>query len=165
MHRADPPRGANVRTARATRSRSKLCRSPSRSLNEARDAFARLFDLLEARRVTGAHVPSSPLAEGAAGYRHDLLLEQEPLRELLVVHSRRRDVGEAIERAARLEAVEAEVVEALEHHFAAPVVLADHTQHLVFTGAQRLERRVLTRCRDAHHRVLVDLHHLLDDPG
>src|SRR5438552_1410632 len=89
---------------------SRTAQSSSRALTEAREAFARLFDLLEARRVTGALVPSSPLAEGAAGYRHDLILEQEPLRELLVVHSRRRDVGEAIELAARLEAVEAEVV-------------------------------------------------------
>src|SRR5438093_10038030 len=106
---------ANVRTAGAIRWRSRSCRSPSRSPNEARDAVARLFDLLQARRVAGADVTAAPLAERAARHRDDLLVEQEALRELLVVHPGRGDVREAVERAARLEAVQPEFVEPLEH--------------------------------------------------
>src|SRR5437762_134627 len=165
MRRVGPPPGAIARTAGAIRSRSRFYRLPSRSPDEARDTVTRFFDLLEARRIAGADMASPALAERAPRYGHDLLVEQQTLRELLVVHPRRGDVREAIERSARLEAMQPEVVEALQHHLPAPVVLADHTHDLVFTGAQRLERRVLSRGGYAHHRVLMDLHHLLDDLG
>src|SRR5713226_3691031 len=99
MRRGDPRPEANVRSAAATRPRSRQCRSRSRSPDEARDAIARLFDLLEARRVTRAHMPLPALAERASRHRNDLLVEQQTLRELLVVHSRGRDVREAVEGA------------------------------------------------------------------
>src|SRR5207245_6943104 len=124
---------ASARSAQATASRSTLCRSRSRSSDETCDPFARLFDLLEARRVAGTDVAAPSLAERASRDRDDLLVEEEPLGELLVVHSHRGDVREAVERASRLEAVQPEIVEVLQHHLPAPVVLADHTAHLVFT--------------------------------
>src|SRR5437867_11429673 len=89
MHRAGRRPEGNVRTAGPTRSRSKLCRSRSRLPDEARDAVARLFYLLEARRVTGAHVASPLVAERASRHRDDLLVEQEALRELLRSEERR----------------------------------------------------------------------------
>src|SRR5207237_901042 len=83
------------------RSGQSWCRARSRPPGNAADTSARLFDLLEARRVTRAHVAPTPFAEGAPRDRDDLLFEQEPLRELLVVHSRGHNVREAVERAAR----------------------------------------------------------------
>src|SRR5437899_1079465 len=110
-------------------------------------------------------VPATPFAEGAPRDRDDLLFEQEPLRELLVVHSRGRNVREAVERAARFEAAQTEIVEALQHDLPPPVVLADHPADLVLSVLERLERRVLTGSRHAHHRVLMNFHHLLDHFG
>src|SRR5207302_10489268 len=106
---------AGGRLAGARRLGAKLFRLPSRPPDKARDTFARLFDLLEARRVTRAHVAPTPFTERTPRDRDDLLFEEKALRELLVVHPRGRDVREAIERAARLEAVETEVDEALHH--------------------------------------------------
>src|SRR5438093_890882 len=137
----------------------------SRSSDEACDPVARLLDLLEAGRITGAHVPSSPLPERVAGNGDDLLFDEEALRELVVAHARRGDVREAVERATRLEALEAHLIKPAPHHLSAAVVLADHPSDLVLARPQRLERRVLPGGGHAHHRVLVDLHHLLDDLG
>src|SRR5438552_5125113 len=162
MRRVGLRLAGSARIAGARRSRSKLFRLPSRSPDKARDTFARLFDLLEARRVTRAYVTPTPFTERAPRDRDDLLFEKKALRELLVVHSRGRDVREAVERTARLEAVQTEIVEALQHHLPPPVVLADHPANLVLSVLERLERRILTRGRHAHHRVLMNFHHLLD---
>src|SRR5438552_8790310 len=165
MRRVGLRLAASARIAGVWRSTSKLFRLPSRSPDKVRDTFARLFDLIEARRVICADVAPTPFTERAPWDRDDLLFEEKALRELLVVHSRGRHVREAVERAARLEALQTEVVEALQHHLPPPVVLADHAADLVFTVLERLERRVLTRRRHAHHGVLMNFHHLLDHLG
>src|SRR5207237_5772094 len=100
-----------------------------------------------------------------SGHDDDLFFPKEACGELLTAETRGADVREAVERAAWLEALEAHVVETLPHVPTAAVVLGHYLLHIGFAVPERLDRRILTCGRYAHHRVLMDLHHLLDHVG
>ena len=59
-------------------------------------------------------------------------------------------------------APQADLVEAAHHEIAAAVVLRPHLLHAVPPVAQGLQRGILRDDRGAQHRVLVDLHHRVD---
>src|SRR5438105_7885813 len=66
-------------------------------------------------RNTRARGPD-PVHRTRSPDRGDLFFQEKALRELLVIHFRRRDVREAVERAAPFGALQPEVLEALQHH-------------------------------------------------
>src|SRR5207245_7769994 len=140
--RAGRQRRVPLRSVRAIPRRSRL--RPPRTprllspTDEARDAIARFLDLLERRRVARADVPRAALAEGAARDDDHLLLGDEPLAELAVGQAGARNVREAVESAARLEAVQPQLVEAAQHHLPPLVVRGDHAADLLFAAPQRL---------------------------
>src|SRR6187200_500032 len=70
-----------------------------------------LFYLLIRGRVTHAHKAAAAGTECIARYHGYMFLEQQFLGEGLIVHAGGLDVGERVERAARLERVQPETVE------------------------------------------------------
>src|SRR3990170_1847824 len=112
---AGPRRGCTASTPASGRASPAGRNAPSarsgEPLDEPLDALARLFDPVVRGGIAGAHVARATLAEGGAGHDHDLLLAEQSLGEGLVVEARAADARAAVERAARLEAGQAHVVE------------------------------------------------------
>src|SRR5262249_13792979 len=138
--------------------RASLADTPDKAL----DAVAGVRDLLERRRIAGAHMALPTIAERVPRHDHDLLLFQQSLAELVVGQPGRRDIREAVEVTSRFEAPQTNVVEALPHEPATLVVRLVHALDLWLAVRQCFERGVLRGRRHAHHGVLVDLHHRLD---
>ena len=87
-----------------------------------------------------------------------MLLGEEPLGEgLLVETGRIPHIREAVEGAARLEAVQAHLVESPGHQDAPPVVFREHLLDEGLAGADGLHGGVLGRGGGAHDPVLVHL--------
>src|SRR2546428_9589419 len=108
--------------------------------DEALDAIAGRADLLHRCRVARAQVPPATLAEGVARHDDDLLLFEQPLAEDVVRETGAGDVREAVERTARLEAVQAHRVEAAPHELPPLVVRLHHPLDLRLAVPQWLER-------------------------
>src|SRR5204862_7425020 len=86
----------------------------------------RLFDVGERCGVGGPHMTRARFAEGRAWHDGYLFFHEQALGELLVGEAGRLDGREGVECAARLEAVEAQAVEAIYYGAAAAVVLLAH---------------------------------------
>src|SRR5918999_2318544 len=94
--------------------------------DETFDAYEGFSEILEARRIRGPDVALTRRPERPPRDHGDLLLEQQPLAELLARESGAGDARERVERAARLERGEPDPVESLDQHPSPAVVLADH---------------------------------------
>ena len=132
-------------------------------LDEAFDAVAGLDDLVVSGRETGADVAGAARAEGRAGDDGDFFLLKQADGELVFREAGGGDVGERVERAARQMAREAGGVEAAHDEVAAAVVLLAHAADVVPAVLQGFERAFLRDDGGAHHRILVDFHHRVDE--
>ena len=86
--------------------------------------------LLVGGGVAAAHEALAAGAEGIAGHDGHVLFLQQVLGEGLIVHAGGGDVGEGVERAARLEGGQAEPVQPVHDQPAAAVVLGHHLLHV-----------------------------------
>ena len=88
---------------------------------------------------------------------------QQAQGEFLRSQAGRGDLREGVEGAARQLTLQAHLVEGMDDEIAAQPVLLAHLQSVGFAVLNGFERRFLADDARAEHRVLVDLHHRLDD--
>ena len=86
-----------------------------------------------------------------------LLLEQPPGERLGCQGGRPRDLRKGVERAARLERRQADLVQPAHDQLAALVVLCHHLPDERLTALERLDRGRLAGRRRGHDDVLVNL--------
>ncbi len=124
-----------------------------------------LLELFVRSAIAHAHVPSARRTESTPRDDRDVLLGQEPFGELVGRETRRGDPRERVERATRLEGLEADTIEAVDQQAPTSVVLGDHRDDRGFAGLERGQRRVLGDGGRRHDPVLVDFQHPLEDRG
>ena len=112
--------------------------------------------------VADAGIALAGGTERRAGDDGDLLFPQQLLAELAAGQAADLDRREHVERAPRLKAGQAHLVQRLDDVAAAAVVLVAHHLDLVVALAQRRDGRVLARGRRGHDAALVDLRHDFD---
>src|SRR5690606_23162320 len=96
------------------------------------------FDLLITGGITRADKSFSAAAKCAAGNDSNPFLMQQTLAELLIGHSGNGDTRKSIKRAARLEALQAKLVEAADQQTPPPVVGCAHFLNILLPIGQRL---------------------------
>ncbi len=134
-----------------------------KSADEALDPVGRGADVVEGGRIATPQEPLARGTKGAARHAGDTFLLQQLHRKFLARQAGATDVREHIKRTTGKVAIQPDFIEAFHEEIAPLVVAVAHLDHRRLPVFQRLDRGVLTHDRRAEHRVLVDLHHRLDD--
>src|SRR5258706_3538854 len=100
------------------------------ALDEPADPGERLLELRVRGRVAGPDVALAGRPEGATRDDGDVFLLEEAPRERLRVESGRGDLRKGVERAERLEGLQAHTVEAVDDQPATAIVLGPHALDL-----------------------------------
>src|SRR6478609_6512898 len=119
-------------------------------------------ELLLIGREAGAHMALAGIAEGGAGDDGHLLFREQAAGESTLVEPGRGHGRKGIERPARRVTLEAGGVDAADEQIPALAIAVAHELGRIVTQAQGGERAFLADARRAQHRVLVHLHHGLD---
>ena len=129
------------------------------------DLIERGLDLVHRGCIASAHEPCATRPEGIAGDHRDMLIEQQPLGELLARQPQVADLREDVECALRLESRQADLVQPRDDHSSPAVVFGDHLLNRRLAVAQRLQPGVLRHRRRGHDRVLMDFARRRGDVG
>src|SRR6185436_5160021 len=122
---AADPNGAGAAVSGAS-SIAQSGRGDAMPVDEAADPAERVLELLVGGRVAGPHVALPRRPESRAGNDCDALVLEQALSEVLGREpGRGGDLGERVERTARLEGPEAHHVEAVDDEPAPAVVLGE----------------------------------------
>ena len=131
--------------------------------DEILDTRERFGNLINRSRVGTTDMPLAAVAERAAWNERHMLSLKKFLRELLTRVACTRDIGENIESAFWLEAVQSHLHKALVDEPTTAIVFRDHFFHILFTVTQRLNSCELCCDGSAEHRILMDFRHGGDD--
>src|SRR5215213_9222750 len=101
------------------------------------------LDLAVFRGIADSGKAAAAGTKCVTGYHGHMFFDQQFLGKGLIVHARGLDVGERVERAARLKGAQTEAVESRDQKPAAAVIFRDHFLHVRIPALQGLERRIL----------------------